>query len=70
MTVFSILRSDIPAEGRPLTSTEIKALRAASGGRVSSRAFVIQANAPYRGYVFEPANEQEARATGQVVDRA
>jgi hypothetical protein len=53
---YSILRSSIPQTGRALTSTEIRALRAAGVGRVPSAGYVVQAGADYRGHVYRPVN--------------
>jgi hypothetical protein len=53
---YAVLNSSIPTGGfgRPLTSSEIRALRREGRFSVSNRAIVVQAGADYRGYLYEP----------------
>jgi hypothetical protein len=52
-----VLNSRIPQLGRALTSTEIRALRAAGVTGIPSNGYVLQAQGvDYRGAVYRPAD--------------
>lgn len=53
MTTYGILNSAIPAHGRPLTSAEVRALRA-KVPNVPSRGFVKRDGDEHYGRVYRP----------------